>query len=109
MNIWEKILDKLEDRVNSQSFTTWFRPTALSRDDGEKIYVAVPSQLFANWISKNYMELIRESCGTLDRDGAEVSFVFDEHAAASNHARLVRDRAGAGGDQRASVGARTEW
>jgi chromosomal replication initiator protein len=82
MNIWERILDKLENRVNSQSFSTWFRPTALSRDDGGKIYVAVPSPLFANWISKNYMELIKESCGTLDRGGAEVSFVYDEHAAA---------------------------
>ncbi len=82
MNIWERILDNLEDRVNSQSFATWFRPTSLSRDEGRKIVVAVPSPLFANWISKNYMELIRESCGTLDRGGAEVAFVYDEHVAA---------------------------
>ena len=82
MNIWQRILERLEDRVNAQSFSTWLRPTALQRDEGRRIFVSVPSELFANWLSRNYMDLIRESAGQLERDGVEVSFVYDERAAA---------------------------
>jgi chromosomal replication initiator protein len=80
MNIWERILADLEGKVNPQSFTTWFRPTRLSLDDGERIIVTVPNELFSNWLTKNYMALIRKSASTLQRDGAQISFTFDEKA-----------------------------
>ena len=88
MNIWESILGKLETKVNPESFKTWLRPTALARDDGERIYVSVPSELFANWLNKNYMPLIQESAKTLDREGAEISFLFDKKAATFRSPRV---------------------
>ena len=66
MNIWDQILDEIQGRVNPQSFATWLRPTSLAKDEGSRILVTVPSQLFANWLTKNYMDLIRESAATLD-------------------------------------------
>ncbi|HKY31518.1 MAG TPA: chromosomal replication initiator protein DnaA [Candidatus Polarisedimenticolia bacterium] len=78
MNIWDKILDNLEAKVNPRSFATWLRPTALARDEGRTIYVSVPSELFANWLSKNYMELIKETAGDLERREAEFAFVYGE-------------------------------
>jgi len=80
MNIWDKILGSLEEKVNPQSFTIWLRPTSLVRDEGKRIVVKVPSALFANWLTKNYMGFIHESATHLDRDGAEFSFEFDEKA-----------------------------
>ena len=82
MNIWDKILDDLQSKVNAQSFTTWLRPTTLARDEGRRIFVTVPSELFANWLTKNYMDLIGESARDVHRDGVEVSFVFDSKAQA---------------------------
>ena len=82
MNIWDRILDSLEGKVNPQSFTTWLRPTTLARDEGKKIYVTVPSELFANWLARNYMDLIQASATSLEREGSEIAFVFDEHAPA---------------------------
>src|SRR5688572_16906284 len=82
MNIWDRILDSLEGKVNPQSFTTWLRPTTLARDEGKKIYVTVPSELFANWLARNYMDLIQQSATSLEREGSEIAFVFDEHAPA---------------------------
>ncbi len=78
MNIWDQILDDIEGKVNPQSFATWLRPTALAKDEGSRILVTVPSQLFANWLTKNYMDLIRESAAQLDRRETEVSFVYEE-------------------------------
>ena len=35
-NIWDRVLGKIETRVNAHSFKTWFRPTHLvSEDDAE--------------------------------------------------------------------------
>ncbi len=80
MNIWEKILGNLQVKVNPQSFATWLQPTTLARDEGRRICVSVPSELFASWLNKNYMPLIQQSVMDLDREGAEIAFVFDEHA-----------------------------
>ena len=80
MNIWERILTDLEGKVNPQSYSTWFRPTSLARDEGAKIAVAVPNELFATWLGKNYMNQIRESANAVGREVVEISFVFDEHA-----------------------------
>src|SRR5689334_15819094 len=79
-NIWDRILGLLESKVNPQSFTTWLRPTRLARDEGKKILVAVPSELFATWLTKNYLGAILDCAGELGRSGVEISFVFDEHA-----------------------------
>ena len=80
LNIWDKILDHLAAKVNPQSFSTWLRPTRLARDEGGKIIVAVPSELFANWLTRNYLGLIRDSATNLERNGVEISFVFDENS-----------------------------
>jgi chromosomal replication initiator protein len=70
MNLWEKILTNLQRKINTQSFNTWLKPTSqLSLTDGT-LQVEVPSLLFADWINKNYLPLIRESatelaCGDL--------------------------------------------
>ncbi len=80
MNIWDRILSEIESRVHPQSFETWLRPTSLASDDGSRILVTVPSELFATWLTKNYMDVIRESTANLDRAGTEVSFVFDDPA-----------------------------
>src|SRR5688572_16754297 len=82
MNIWDRILDNLETRVNPRSFSTWLKPTTLARDEGKKVYVSVPSELFAKWISKNYLDVIMESASSLERDGLEFAFIYDDRTAA---------------------------
>ncbi len=78
MNIWDRILENLEGKVNPQSFETWLKPTSLARDAGDAISVAVPSELFATWLSKNYMGMIKQIARDLHRPGAEISFVFEQ-------------------------------
>jgi len=86
MNIWDRILGKLEDKVNPQSYETWLRPTSLARDDGGRIVVTVPSELFATWLSKNYMPLITQTARELDRPGTQVSFTYHSDAATAPRA-----------------------
>ncbi|MFQ5876727.1 MAG: chromosomal replication initiator protein DnaA [Acidobacteriota bacterium] len=74
MTLWERILAALQGKVNSQSFNTWLKPTQqLSVADGT-LNVEVPSLLFAEWISKNYLPLIRETARQLDCGELRVNF-----------------------------------
>ena len=37
MNLWDKILQHTERRVNPHSFATWFRPTRFERLDDDRL------------------------------------------------------------------------
>ena len=61
MTLWDKILSSLQHKINRHSFNTWFKPThQMSLADGT-LQVEVPSLLFADWISRNYLPQIQES------------------------------------------------
>jgi chromosomal replication initiator protein len=74
MTLWDRILSSLQQKMNSQTFNTWLRPTQqLSSADG-MLLVEVPSVLFADWIDRNYMPLIQASARELS--GGDVRFRF---------------------------------
>ena len=59
--MWQRILSSLQHKINRQSFNTWLKPTRqLSFADGT-LQVEVPTLLFADWISRNYLTLIEQS------------------------------------------------
>ncbi|HKN47233.1 MAG TPA: chromosomal replication initiator protein DnaA, partial [Candidatus Polarisedimenticolia bacterium] len=83
MNLWDRILVNLQQKVNSQSFNTWLKPTQqLSMADGV-LQVEVPSLLFVDWIKKNYMPLIQESARALEGEDLRVRFTSRARAAES--------------------------
>ena len=42
-NIWDRVLARIETKVNRHSFFTWFKPTAFVADDGPSLRVRVPN------------------------------------------------------------------
>lgn len=68
--LWEKAKAKIEGQINQESFDMWFAPTVGLAINGEELEIAVPNQLFANWIPDHYSELIKEALG-----GREYVFV----------------------------------
>jgi chromosomal replication initiator protein len=78
MNLWDKILTNLQQKINRQSFNTWLKPThQLSLAEGT-LQVEVPSLLFADWINHNYLTLIQESARELDCVDLSVRFMSRE-------------------------------
>src|SRR5206468_8326908 len=81
VNMWQMILSSLQHKINRQSFNTWLKPTRqLSFADG-MLNVEVPSLLFADWISRNYLPLIEESAKELQ--GGSLQFRFTSRQLAS--------------------------
>src|SRR6266571_52734 len=74
MNLWDRILTSLQLKINRQSFNTWLKPTQQLAFAEDTLHVEVPSLLFADWISRNYLPLIQESAPEIE--GGELRLHF---------------------------------
>ena len=77
-NIWERVLSRIEAKVNRHSFYTWFKPTSFVADDGDAIRVRVPNALFRDWLTKHYSTVLTEALEEVERRDAQVLFVTEE-------------------------------
>ena len=73
-NTWDRVLDRIEAKVSTHSFSTWFRPTAFLAEDHASITIRVPNDWFAQWLQTNYSGLIQEVLRDVGRPGLRVAF-----------------------------------
>src|SRR6266850_2418064 len=86
-NIWERVLGKIETRVNAHSFKTWFRPTQLVSEDDASLRVRVPNSWFAEWLQTNYLPVIQDVLREFERPGLSVEFVHEREAESASSPR----------------------
>jgi len=72
------ILNAISKRVNHQSFDMWFKPISSARKDDSTIYLGVPTEVFRDWITNNYFDVIEESLHELNLDAYQLKFSIDE-------------------------------
>ncbi|NBO63345.1 MAG: chromosomal replication initiator protein DnaA [Acidobacteria bacterium] len=58
---WTKLISAIENRVNHESFGTWFRPIEFVFVRDNEISVRVPDRVFIDWIQNNYREVLEEA------------------------------------------------
>jgi chromosomal replication initiator protein len=73
-NTWDDILGKIQKKVSSHSFSTWFKPTEYVGEDASSISVRVPNSWFAEWLRTNYSDLLQDALRELGRPGVSVDF-----------------------------------
>ena len=76
-SVWDRVLARIETKVNRHSFYTWFKPTVFIDDDGKAVRIRVPNTLFRDWLTKHYTGVIAEALSEVDRRGTPVTFVTD--------------------------------
>lgn len=74
-DIWQNVLDKLEQNINEQSFKTWFYDTRLIDMSDKQLLVRVPTQFSANYLNQNYKDALSEIAFTLYGRGYDIHFV----------------------------------
>jgi chromosomal replication initiator protein len=81
---WQAVLVRLRAKLDPQTFDTWFRPTRLASVSGDTLHVAVPNEVFRDWLSKHYGELIQESLQQSSDGLRDVAFVIGGGAGADD-------------------------
>ncbi len=78
MNLWDKILQHTERRVNPHSFATWFRPTRQQQLEDDRLIVRVPTRLFSKRLKETYGELLQAVLTEIGRPALALEFVCAE-------------------------------
>ena len=78
MNLWDKILQHTERRVNPHSFATWFRPTRLDKIEGDHLTVRVPTRLFCKRLTETYGQLLQAVLTEIGKPQTHLEFVCAE-------------------------------
>jgi chromosomal replication initiator protein len=76
-NVWEQVLGRIETKVNSHSFYTWFKPTLYVGLRGNEVIVRVPNPVFRDWLTKHYSGVIAEALRETNNPELSVTFVAD--------------------------------
>ncbi len=74
-DIWQNILDKLEENINEQSFKTWFYDTKLVDMSDSQLVVRVPTQFSANYLNQNYKDVLSEISFSLYGRRYDINFI----------------------------------
>ncbi len=74
-DIWQNILDKLEENINPQSFKTWFSDTRLVDMSDKALMIRVATQFAANYLNQNYKDILSEISFSLYGRKYDVQFI----------------------------------
>src|SRR5256714_1387348 len=84
-DLLSSILSAISKRVNHQSFNTWFKPISHATREDSTIYLKVPNEIFRDWITNNYFDVIEESLQELNLEDYTLDFLVEEQKPANGN------------------------
>ena len=78
-SFWNGVLNTLQDNISEQGFNTWFSETKVIDLSDNSLIVKVPTQFIADYLNKNYSELISEICFNLYNNKYKIKFTGLQH------------------------------
>src|ERR1051325_4119715 len=88
IDLLSSILSAISKRVNHQSFNTWFKPISFATRDDSTIYLKVPNEIFRDWITSNYFDVIEESLEELNLERYRLRFLFEEQQISNRNTNI---------------------
>ena len=61
IDIWNNCLRFIEQIIEPQKFSTWFKPIRPVSFVGSELTVEVPSEFFRQWLEETYLDVISKS------------------------------------------------
>ena len=77
-NPWLQIMDALQEKIDKNSYETWFEPTSYIGQETNSLYIKVPNSYFKDWLSYHYSSVINSCSQELYGKVFNIKFIFDE-------------------------------
>ncbi len=77
-NPWLQIMAALQEKIDKNSYETWFEPTSYIGQETNSLYIKVPNSYFKDWLSYHYSSTINSCCQELYGKVFNINFIFDE-------------------------------
>lgn len=78
IDVLASVLMAISKRLNKESFDTWFKPISRASKDSSTLRLTVPNQVFMDWITSNYFDVIEESLEELHMADYRVEFLLED-------------------------------
>ncbi|MEM7795133.1 MAG: chromosomal replication initiator protein DnaA [Cyanobacteria bacterium P01_C01_bin.118] len=59
-NLWNNVLEKLQDQLSGPTFETWIKPTRLETLADGNLTISTPNPFARNWVQKHYIQVISD-------------------------------------------------
>ena len=87
MNAWQQILKCVENKLNKQTYTTWFKPTQFqSLQADNTLHVTVPNRNFESWMVEHFSEILEDAARESHFEDLTIRF----HAKNADHPSPLR-------------------
>jgi chromosomal replication initiator protein len=80
--LWKRCLEKIEEQILPESYTTWFSPTYPRTLDGSLMTIAVPNQFYRKCLIENYRDLIETTLKSVSEKSILVDFCIESEKTA---------------------------
>lgn len=79
-DIWDGILDSLKNRLNRETFETWFRSIEFRGIDysSSVIRLRAPNEVVRGWVTSNFTALVCQSLSELRLPGYSIHWVLEQ-------------------------------
>ncbi len=77
-NPWLQIMGALQEKIDKNSYETWFEPTSYIGQETNSLYIKVPNSYFKDWLSYHYSSTINSCSQELYGKVFNIKFIFDE-------------------------------
>ena len=79
-NLWNRCLHAVQEKIQDQSFETWFAPIKARQFTSEEAILVVPERFQADWLEQNYIGLIKTTIQEVFTWNPRITFsVGDTH------------------------------
>ncbi len=90
--LWKKCLEKIEEQILPESYTTWFSPTYPRAFNEGLMTIAVPNQFYRKCLIENYRDLIETTLKSVTDKSILVDFCIEsEILAQTDHTNEKAD------------------
>ncbi|MFA5147751.1 MAG: chromosomal replication initiator protein DnaA [Candidatus Omnitrophota bacterium] len=79
VEVWDKAKDLIEEKVNPQTFETWFKPTKGVSISGEALILEVPNSFFKDWLLEHHLELIKATLRNTSGRSLTLDFLYSSN------------------------------
>lgn len=80
--LWKRCLEKIEEQILPESYSTWFSPTYPRAFDDGLMTIAVPNQFYRKCLIENYRDLIETTLKSVTEKSILVDFCIESEICA---------------------------
>ncbi len=91
-SLWSRLRNQLENELDPEEFSTWFRPLKVAREESDRLVLVAPNGNFLNTLEASYRPAVDRAIAGLSDAPCEVLFSVEDSEPAPKRAAVRGSR-----------------